>query len=235
MAKSNEAQLDLFSAIRPEISGLKVGKIEIKNNEIAAFLVGNCTFGTAMEATPECWGVALADALLGLAKDVDVAYDWMKQAVDILVARAQRQAVVAIPGEIVQSPEELTAEWTGSGLTETETDAIREHFTDGVNTPESADGVAVDLPSLNETEALSVEDTLFYSQAVEWVLKNGDVSKNKMCKDLHMGLNFVQKLIDRMELNGVISSADEKGRRVVLLGAVTMPDNLACDQAATVN
>jgi len=210
---TNDSQIDIFSDMRPEIIGLRVSKIEIKGGEIAAFMTGTCTFGTAMEATPECWGLALADALLGLSKDVEVAFDWLQQAVDIVRARAALRAVVVVDsGDVVQDADKLTDEWLGN--------AITEYFHDGVNSPNSADGVAVDLPNLIEAEHQQADE--LYADAVDYVLQIGEVMASDIKNKFKITLKRALGIVSSMELNGFVSPADESGKRVILAGAVDL-------------
>ena len=57
-----------------------------------------------------------------------------------------------------------------------------------------------------------------YSQAVQIVARDGKASTSYLQRKLSIGYNSAAKLIERMETEGLISSADHVGRRQVLMG-----------------
>jgi DNA segregation ATPase FtsK/SpoIIIE, S-DNA-T family len=57
-----------------------------------------------------------------------------------------------------------------------------------------------------------------YNQAVQIVVKDGKASTSYLQRKLAIGYNSAAKLIERMEQEGIISSADHVGRRQVLAG-----------------
>ena len=57
-----------------------------------------------------------------------------------------------------------------------------------------------------------------YHQAVQIVLNDGKASTSYLQRKLQIGYNSAAKLIERMEQEGLISSADHVGRRQVLMG-----------------
>ena len=57
-----------------------------------------------------------------------------------------------------------------------------------------------------------------YNQAVQIVARDGKASTSYLQRKLSIGYNSAAKLIERMEAEGLISSADHVGRRQVLMG-----------------
>ncbi len=57
-----------------------------------------------------------------------------------------------------------------------------------------------------------------YNQAIQIVAKDGKASTSYLQRKLQIGYNSAAKLIERMEQDGLISSADHVGRRQVLMG-----------------
>jgi S-DNA-T family DNA segregation ATPase FtsK/SpoIIIE len=57
-----------------------------------------------------------------------------------------------------------------------------------------------------------------YNQAVQIVVRDGKASTSYLQRKLQIGYNSAAKLIERMEADGIISSADHVGRRQVLAG-----------------
>jgi S-DNA-T family DNA segregation ATPase FtsK/SpoIIIE len=57
-----------------------------------------------------------------------------------------------------------------------------------------------------------------YRQAVQIVARDGKASTSYLQRKLAIGYNSAAKLIERMEQEGLISSADHVGRRQVLMG-----------------
>ena len=57
-----------------------------------------------------------------------------------------------------------------------------------------------------------------YNQAVQVVARDGKASTSYLQRKLSIGYNSAAKLIERMESEGLISSADHVGRRQVLMG-----------------
>ena len=57
-----------------------------------------------------------------------------------------------------------------------------------------------------------------YDQAVQIIARDGKASTSYLQRKLSIGYNSAAKLIERMEVEGLISSADRVGRRQVLMG-----------------
>ena len=57
-----------------------------------------------------------------------------------------------------------------------------------------------------------------YQQAVQIVLNDGKASTSYLQRKLQIGYNSAAKLVERMEQEGVVSSANHVGRRQVLMG-----------------
>jgi S-DNA-T family DNA segregation ATPase FtsK/SpoIIIE len=58
-----------------------------------------------------------------------------------------------------------------------------------------------------------------YSEAVSIVTREGKASTSFIQRHLSIGYNRAAKLIEQMEKEGIISRADNVGRRKVLIGS----------------
>ncbi|MCB1969280.1 MAG: DNA translocase FtsK [Geminicoccaceae bacterium] len=68
-----------------------------------------------------------------------------------------------------------------------------------------------------------------YNQAVQIVARDGKASTSYLQRKLSIGYNSAAKLIERMEAEGLISSADHVGRRQVLMGRGGIDGDQATD------
>jgi S-DNA-T family DNA segregation ATPase FtsK/SpoIIIE len=68
-------------------------------------------------------------------------------------------------------------------------------------------------------EAAGGADDEFYDRAVDIVARDRKASTSYLQRKLSLGYNRAAKLIERMELDGVISRANHAGRREILVPA----------------
>jgi S-DNA-T family DNA segregation ATPase FtsK/SpoIIIE len=87
-------------------------------------------------------------------------------------------------------------------------------YQDDVTREDGDDGPGPDGPLF---ESVASGDGV-YAQAVQIVLKDGKASTSYLQRKLQIGYNSAAKLIERMEAEGLISTADHVGRRQVLMG-----------------
>ena len=111
----------------------------------------------------------------------------------------------------------------GALVTDAEVERVVRHlkaqgppdYEDDVTREDGDDGPGADGPLF---EARGGGDGV-YKQAVQVVVKDGKASTSYLQRKLQIGYNSAAKLIERMEADGLISSADHVGRRQVLTGA----------------
>jgi S-DNA-T family DNA segregation ATPase FtsK/SpoIIIE len=110
----------------------------------------------------------------------------------------------------------------GALVTDAEVERIVRHlkaqgppdYQDDVTREDGEDGPGADGPLFEATGG--ADGT--YNQAVQVVVRDGKASTSYLQRKLQIGYNSAAKLIERMEADGIISSADHVGRRQVLAG-----------------
>ncbi|MEO1019993.1 MAG: DNA translocase FtsK, partial [Pseudomonadota bacterium] len=111
----------------------------------------------------------------------------------------------------------------GALVTEQEVDAVATHLK-RQGTPDYVDDVTAEdegeSPAGAELDlGLGGGSTdVQYDQAVQIVARDGKASTSYLQRKMSIGYNSAAKLIERMEQEGLISSADHVGRRQVLMG-----------------
>ncbi|MEM9726659.1 MAG: DNA translocase FtsK, partial [Pseudomonadota bacterium] len=101
----------------------------------------------------------------------------------------------------------------------------------------SAQIEATDTAQASPAEAAALSDDALYAQAVEIVVGEGKASTSFLQRRLEIDWARAARLIDRMERDGVVSAADDMGRRSVLAASVvdaraTAPLEAHADQEA---
>ena len=111
----------------------------------------------------------------------------------------------------------------GPLVTDAEVERVVAHLK-AQGAPDYHDDVTAENAGLDaapeEGAPLAVEATgdNVYEQAVQIVAKDGKASTSYLQRKLSIGYNSAAKLIERMEQDGLITTADHVGRRQVLMG-----------------
>jgi S-DNA-T family DNA segregation ATPase FtsK/SpoIIIE len=89
---------------------------------------------------------------------------------------------------------------------------VPQYRTDVTEDPDAPDDAPADL-----VEAAGGADDEFYDRAVDIVARDRKASTSYLQRKLSLGYNRAAKLIERMEIDGVISRANHAGRREILV------------------
>jgi len=91
---------------------------------------------------------------------------------------------------------------------------VPQYRSDVTEDPDAPDDAPADL-----VEAAGGADDEFYDRAVDIVARDRKASTSYLQRKLSLGYNRAAKLIERMEIDGVISRANHAGRREILVPA----------------